>query len=151
MTYDEAVEEALAFGWIDSKPAKLDAERTMLWFAPRKADSGWSRINKERVGRLEAENRMAPAGRRAVELAKANGAWTFLDDVEDLVVPDDLAEALNARSGARQAWDAFPRSARRGILEWITQAKREPTRRKRVDETARLAARGERANQWPRR
>lgn len=148
MSYDEAVEEALAFGWVDSKGARLDDERTMLWFARRNPRSGWSRPNKERIARLEAEGRMAPAGRRAVDAAKANGAWTLLDDVENLVVPDDLAAAFDVHPGAREQWDAFPRSARRAILEWIVQARREETRGKRIDETARLAARGERANQW---
>jgi len=148
MSYDESVEEALAYGWVDSRPGRLDDDRTMLWFSPRKPGSAWSRPNKERVARLEAEGRMAPAGRRAVEVAKANGAWERLDAVEDLVVPDDLAAAFAAHPGARERWEGFPRSARRGILEWIVQAKREETRRKRVEETAALAARGERANQW---
>ena len=114
MTYDEAVEEALAFGWVDSLPRKLDEERTMLWFAPRKPRSAWSRPNKERVARLEAEGRMAPAGARAVEVAKENGAWALLDEAEDGAVPPDLAAALDLRTGARAQWDAFPRSARRG-------------------------------------
>lgn len=148
MSYEESVEEALCFGWVDSKGAKLDDDRTMLWFTPRKRGSGWSRPNKERVERLEREGRMAAAGRRAVEAAKEDGSWSALDDVENLVVPDDLAAALAARPSAREHWDGFPRSTRRGVLEWIAQAKREETRRKRVEETADLAAKGERANQW---
>jgi uncharacterized protein YdeI (YjbR/CyaY-like superfamily) len=83
-----------------------------------------------------------------VALAKENGTWSMLDAVEDLVVPDDLARALAARPGARQKWEAFPRSVKRGILEWLVQAKRPETRDKRVVETATLAARGERPNQW---
>lgn len=150
MTYDEAVEEALAFGWIDSKPSKVDDERTALWFAPRKPQSSWSRINKERIARLEDQGRMADAGRRAVDAAKANGAWTRLDDVEKLVVPGDLVAALASHDQARENWDTFPRSVRRGILEWIVLAKRESTRARRVEQTALLAARGERANQWRR-
>jgi uncharacterized protein YdeI (YjbR/CyaY-like superfamily) len=122
----------------------------MLWFAPRRRTSGWSRPNKVRIERLEREGRLAPAGRAAVEAAKANGAWTLLDDVENLVVPDDLAAALDGCPGAREQWDAFPPSARRAILEWIVQAKRAETRAKRVEETSRLAALGQRANQWPR-
>jgi uncharacterized protein YdeI (YjbR/CyaY-like superfamily) len=148
MTYDESVEEALAYGWVDSRPGRLDDDRTMLWFSPRKPTSAWSRPNKERVARLEAEGRMAPAGRRAVAAARANGAWERLDAVEDLVVPDDLAAAFAAHPGSRERWELFPRSARRAILEWIVQARRAETRRRRVEETAVLAARGERANQW---
>jgi uncharacterized protein YdeI (YjbR/CyaY-like superfamily) len=148
--YDAAVTEALRFGWVDSKGGAVDDQRTMLWFAPRRKSSGWSRPNKLRIERLEREGRLAPAGRAAVEAARANGAWTLLDDVEDLVVPDDLAAAFGDHPGSREQWDAFPPSARRGILEWIVQAKRAETRARRVTETARLAAQGQRANQWPR-
>lgn len=146
--YDASVEEALCFGWVDSLPRKLDAERSMLLFTPRKAGSRWSRPNKERVARLEEAGRMTPAGRAVVEAAKQDGAWTALDDVEDLVVPDDLSAAFERHPGAAQAWAGFPRSTRRGILEWILDARRPPTRAKRIEETAVRAAKGERANQW---
>lgn len=145
VTYDEAVTEALAVGWVDSKGQRLDEDRTMLWFCPRRAASGWSRPNKERVERLHAEGRMGPAGQRAIDVAKDNGSWSLLDDVEDLVVPEDLAEAFHRHPGAREAWDGFPRSARRAILEWIVQAKRPATRAARVSETAEKAGRGERS------
>ena len=147
-TYEETVVEALRFGWIDSRAGKGDAERTQLWFSPRRRGSAWARTNKNRIAQLEREGRLEPAGRALVEAAKADGTWTLLDDVENLVVPDDLADAFAAHPGSRDKWDAFPPSARRGILEWIVQAKRAPTRAKRIEETARLAARGERANQW---
>jgi uncharacterized protein YdeI (YjbR/CyaY-like superfamily) len=143
LTYEESVEEALAFGWVDSKALSLDDERTMLWFAPRKATSGWSRPNKERVARLEADGRMTDAGRRVIEAARANGSWTLLDAVEDLIVPDDLAAALDAHA-ARAAWDEFPRSVRRAALEWIVQARRPETRAKRVALAAERTARGDR-------
>ncbi len=146
--YDAVVEEALCVGWVDSRPKKLDERRTMLWFAPRKPGSGWARPNKLRVERLIAEGLMAPAGLAKIEAAKADGSWTLLDAVEDGIVPDDLAAALAAWPDARRHWDAFPRSARRGILEWIVQAKTAPTRDKRVQETARLAQDNIRANQW---
>lgn len=148
LTYEESVEEALCVGWVDSKGNKLDDDRTMLWFAPRKPTSGWSRPNKERIARLSAQGLMLPAGEAVVAAAQANGAWSLLDDVENLVVPDDLAAELDRYPGARATWDAFPRSVRRGVLEWIVQAKRAPTRAKRIAETAEKASRGERANQW---
>jgi uncharacterized protein YdeI (YjbR/CyaY-like superfamily) len=148
ITYEEAVEQALCFGWVDSRPRALDERRTMLWFAPRKPGSGWSRPNKQRVERLLAAGLMAPAGRAVVERAQADGSWALLDAVEDLVVPDDLAAALAAHPPAAESWDAFPRSVRRGILEWIVQAKRPETRAERVRETAEKAQLGERANQW---
>ncbi|MFP5341311.1 MAG: YdeI/OmpD-associated family protein [Candidatus Limnocylindria bacterium] len=148
VSYAEAVEEALCVGWVDATARALDAERTMLWFTARRPRSGWSRPNKERVARLIDAGLMLPAGLAAVEEAKRRGTWSLLDDVEDLVVPDDLAVALAANPPAREHWDAFSRSARRGILEWIVQARRPETRAARIAETATLAARNERANQW---
>ena len=148
VNYDEAVEEAICFGWIDSLPRKLDNERTMLYFAPRKPGSGWSRPNKERVERMTKAGKMTPAGQAKIDAARADGSWSALDDIENLVLPDDLAEAFARYPGAADHWEAFPRSAKRGILEWIANAKRDETRQKRVDETARLAQQNERANQW---
>ena len=150
LTTDDVVEEAIAFGWIDSVPKKLDAERSLLWVSPRQPGSHWSRLSKERAERMEAAGLVAPAGRAAVEAARADGSWSALDDVENLVVPDDLGAALDAHPPARRHWEAFPRSAKRGILEWILTAKRDATRGRRIEETARLAAQGKRANQWPR-
>ena len=151
LAYEDAVTEALAFGWVDSKGGKLDADRTMLWFTARKRGSGWARPNKRRIEALEAAGLMTDAGRRVVDAAKADGSWTLLDDVEDLVVPPDLAAAFDAVPGSREQWEAFPRSAKRGVLEWIVQAKTAPTRAKRIAETAEKAGRGERANQWTRK
>lgn len=151
LSYADGVTEALAFGWVDSKGAALDDERTMLYYCPRKRGSGWSRPNKIRVETLEREGRMADAGRRVIEAAKADGSWSLLDDVEDMVVPEDLAAALDRVEGARVNWDAFPDSARKGILQWIVQAKRPATRAQRVEQTAEKAGRGERANQWTRK
>lgn len=148
VTYAEAVEEALCVGWVDSIAGKLDDERSTLWFSKRRPKSGWSRPNKERVERLIAAGLMLPAGLAAIEEAKRRGTWSLLDDVEDLRVPGDLAAALAALPSARANWDAFSRSVRRGILEWIAQATRPGTRARRVEETATLAARNEKANQW---
>lgn len=148
VTYGESVEEALCVGWVDSKAGRLDDERSTLWFTKRRPKSGWSRPNKERVERLIAAGLMLPAGLAAIEEAKRRGTWSLLDEVEDLMVPDDLAAAFAATPQARAYWDAFSRSGRRGILEWIIQAKRPETRARRVAETATLAARNEKANQW---
>ena len=145
--YEEAVGEALCFGWVDSTARRLDDERTALYFAPRKPRSGWSRSNKQRVARLRAEGRMAPAGERAVARAEENGSWTLLDEVEDLVEPADLRAALDAAPGAWDHWRGFPPSARRALLEWVVQARTAPTRERRVTEIARAAALGERAHQ----
>lgn len=146
--YDVAVEEALCFGWIDSKPNKLDHERSMLWFAPRKVGTGWSRPNKLRVEKMMAAGQMTAAGLAKVELAKQDGSWTSLDRIEDLEIPPDLGQALENNPLAQQYFEAFPRSVKRGILEWIFNAKRTETRAKRIEETVALAAQNLRANQW---
>ena len=143
--YEEAVEEALCVGWVDATGRTLDDERGLQWFAPRRPRSGWARSNKERVARLEAAGLMLPAGLAAIEEAKQNGMWTLLDDVEDLVVPDDLAAALAATPPARENWEAFSKSARRAMLEWIVQARRPETREKRIAAIADGATRGEKA------
>jgi uncharacterized protein YdeI (YjbR/CyaY-like superfamily) len=149
--YEDAVEEALCFGWVDSRGEAVDAERTRLYFAPRKAGSGWAGTNKARVERLIAAGRMAPAGLAVVERAKADGTWTLLDAVERLEVPPDLATALAGRRDARANWDRFPPSARRVLLGWLVQARRPETRARRVDEIAAAAERNERAGPAARR
>jgi uncharacterized protein YdeI (YjbR/CyaY-like superfamily) len=146
--YEEAVEEALCFGWIDSKGNKLDDERSLLWFAPRKPKTGWSKLNKERIDRLMVQGLMKPAGLAKVEAAKQDGSWTALDAIEALEIPSDLETAFSAYAAAKQNFEAFPRSVKRGILEWIASAKKPETRAKRIAETAQLAAQNIRANQW---
>lgn len=148
LSYGDIVEEALCFGWVDSLPRKLDDERTMLLISPRKAKSAWSKINKERVAKLLHAGLVAPPGLAKIEAAKADGSWDTLNEVDALAVPDDLAAALAGYAGAAEQFARFPPSVRRGILEWIGAAKREETRAKRVEETARLAGQGIRANQW---
>ena len=104
ISWAQSVDEALAVGWIDSQAKRLDDDRTMQRYTPRRPTSGWSGLNKKRVARLEAEGRMGPGGRAAIESAKANGTWTLLDDVEALVVPDDLAAAFEEHPGSRETW-----------------------------------------------
>jgi uncharacterized protein YdeI (YjbR/CyaY-like superfamily) len=142
----DVVEEALCFGWIDSLPRKLDEERSMLLLAPRKSKSAWSAINKARAERLIAAGLMMPAGQKMIDLAKASGTWDKLNDVEALAIPPDLAKALT--KAAAKNFDTFPRSVKRGILEWILQAKRTETRAARIRETAEKAKDNLRANQW---
>jgi uncharacterized protein YdeI (YjbR/CyaY-like superfamily) len=143
VSHGDAVEEALCVGWIDSGGRNLDDERSIQWFAPRRTKSGWARSNKERVARLTAAGVMLPAGLPAVEDAKRSGSWSMLDDVENLVVPDDLAAALAENPPARSRWDAFPPSARRAMLGWLVQAVRPQTRATRIGEIADNAARNE--------
>jgi uncharacterized protein YdeI (YjbR/CyaY-like superfamily) len=143
VTYEEGVEEALCFGWIDGMMNRVDDDRTMQYFAPRKPKSTWARSNKERVARLEAAGLMTEAGRAAVELARANGSWASLDVIDALVVPDDLAAALAARPGARDRFDASSVSVRRSALAWVYQARRPETRAAHVEQIAAIAGRGE--------
>jgi uncharacterized protein YdeI (YjbR/CyaY-like superfamily) len=143
--YEDAILEALRYGWVDSTQRTVDEERTMMWYAPRRRGSVWTRNNKQRVARLEAEGRMEPAGAAAVAAAQHSGMWTLMDDVEDLVVPDDLGAALDRYDGARDHWERFPPSARKQMLAWVVLAKRPTTRQDRIDEIVRRAAKGERA------
>lgn len=142
LAYEDAVEEAVCFGWIDSTVNRIDAHRFKQLFAPRRPGSAWSRSNKLRVERLEAEGLITPAGLAAIDAAKANGSWTALDDVEDLTVPEDLAAALEANPSAARQFAGFTDSVRKMTLFWISSAKRPETRAKRIDETVSAAAEG---------
>jgi len=144
--YDEAVDEALCFGWIDSKANKGNNEHYFQFFAKRNPKSNWSRVNKNKVEKLLAEGLMTDAGLKMIELAKESGTWTALDEVENLTVPDDLQKAFDENPTAFEYWNNFPRSAKRAILEWILNAKRPETREKRVRETVEKAAQNIRAN-----
>lgn len=146
--YPEAVDEALCFGWIDSKGNKNDENSYYQSFAKRNPKSNWSRINKEKIEKLFAEGRMAEAGLKMVEIAKENGTWNALDDVENLVVPTDMQVLLDKNKTALKNWESFPRSVKRGILEWILNAKKPETRQKRIEETISMAAENKRANQY---
>lgn len=146
--YPEAVDEALCFGWIDSKPNKRDAHSYYQYFSVRNPNANWSKVNKEKIARLLAAGKMAAAGLEMIRLAKKKGTWDALNEVEALIIPEDLGEALDSYPHARTYFGAFPPSTRRGILEWILNAKRTETRTKRIEETAKLANENIRANQY---
>lgn len=145
VAYEDLVEEAICFGWIDSTVNTLDAERGLQHMTPRKPKSGWTRLNRQRVAALEAQGRMTDAGRRAVEVAKANGCWTIYDAVEDLIEPEELVRALDAVPAARVAWDGFPPSARKQMLWWVIAAAKPETRANRIAKIVAEAERGRRA------
>ena len=140
ITYSDAVEEALCFGWIDGRANSLDAQTYQLYMSPRKPGSVWSRLNKQRIRKLVKEGRMAPVGLAKIEAAQKAGSWTQLDAIDELAMPDDLVEQLSANAKARHNFEAFSDSSKKLILFWIASAKREETRRKRIAETVRLAA-----------
>ena len=142
VSYDEIVEEALCFGWIDSTARALDADCSKLYFRQRKSGSNWSGVNKRRVEALEAAGLMTDAGRAPIERAKQDGTWTILDDVEALVFPPDLVALLKANATARANFEGYPRSAKMGFLWWIKSAKTEATRTRRLEGTVRAAEQG---------
>jgi uncharacterized protein YdeI (YjbR/CyaY-like superfamily) len=146
LPYNDIVEECLCFGWIDSLPRKLDEQRTMLYICPRKQGSNWSKANKDRVERLQTLGLIQQAGLEKIEQAKKDGSWYFLDDVKALILLDDLKLALAKNEIAMKNFAAFPPSAKRGILEWIKNAKRPETRAKRIQDTVTKAAINVKAN-----
>lgn len=148
VTYDEAVEEALCFGWIDSKPNTRDGESYYLLFARRNPKSNWSKANRERAERMIRQELMTEAGMEMITLAKNNGTWTALEDIQKSVVPPDLNEAFAASPTAEKNFSAFPPSSKRIILEWILNAKKPDTRKKRIEETVLLAEKNIRANHY---
>lgn len=143
--YPEAVEEAICFGWIDSTVGLLDDERGLQLMTPRRPKGTWTRLNRERFAAMEAAGLMTEAGRRAAEVARANGAWTLLDDVEDLIEPSDLTAALDAVPAARANWDGFPPGARKQLLFRIVSAVKPETRAARIATIVAEAAEGRRA------
>jgi len=142
---DDVVEEALCFGWIDSLTRKLDADRMMVLLSPRRPGSRWSRLNKQRVEKLLADDLMAPPGLAAIERAKEDGSWTIFDEIEDLIIPSDLAAELAGNEMAARNFHAFNDSSKKAILWWIKSAKRAATRQRRIADTVRLAEHNVRA------
>jgi uncharacterized protein YdeI (YjbR/CyaY-like superfamily) len=144
--YDEAVEEALCFGWIDSKANKRDDESYYLYFAQRKPKSNWSKINRERAGRMIKQGLMTPAGQALIDLAKKTGTWRALADVQNTIIPADLQKLFDENKTAFKNFQAFPPSSKKIILEWILNAKTPGTRQRRILQTIELAAKNIRAH-----
>ena len=134
ITWSEAVDVALCFGWIDSKKIRIDEETSHQFFSKRKAKSTWSKINKEKIRLLIDKGLMTEAGHKSIEVAKQNGSWTILDDVEELIIPKDLAEELESISRAKEYFGNLSKSVKKAILQWLVLAKRPETRQKRIAE-----------------
>lgn len=148
LTWSEAVDEALCFGWIDSTKRTIDDERYMQYFGRRKPNSTWSKINKEKVDKLIQNNLMMAAGLASIETAKQNGTWTLMDDVENLVIPEDLKTALNKNARSLDFFNKQSKSIKKQLLHWVVVAKKVETRKKRIAEIARSAAQGRRPKQF---
>lgn len=146
--YEEAVEEALCFGWIDSVPNKRDEKSRYQYFSRRKPKSNWSQLNRQRAERMIAAGLMRPAGQAMIDLAKKAGTWEALVEVQETVIPDDLMKLFKRNKTAYKNFLAFAPSSKRGILEWILNAKRPETRQKRLEETVNLAAKNLKANHY---
>lgn len=140
ISWSEAVDEALCFGWIDSTARPIDDEKYMQFFTKRKPNSVWSKINKDKVEKLIATGKMSQAGFESIEKAKQNGSWTILDEVEELIIPDDLEAAFLANEGSKDFFMSLSKSVRKAILQWLVLAKQQTTRQKRINEIAELAA-----------
>ncbi|MBE9028737.1 YdeI/OmpD-associated family protein [filamentous cyanobacterium LEGE 11480] len=140
--YEEVVQECLCFGWIDSKTQSIDAERYRQIITPRKPGSVWSKVNKQYIEELIAAGLMTDAGLAKITAAKQDGSWTFLDDIEALIVPEDLAVALSSNRTAKTNFDNFSNTNQKNILYWIATAKRATTRLKRIEQTVDSAAQG---------
>lgn len=148
VSWSEAVDEALCFGWIDSTKKTIDKERYMQYFSRRKPNSTWSKINKEKVAKLIQNNLMTKAGFDSIETAKQNGTWLIMDDVEKVIIPEDLRIALNKNESSMEFFQSQSKSIKKAMLHWVVIAKRTETRKKRIAEIARLAAKGIRPNQF---
>lgn len=142
VSYDEAVEEALCFGWIDSTVNSIDEERYMQLYAPRRKGSVWSRTNKARVEKVVREGRMTRVGQAKIDAAKADGSWSLLDQVDSMAVPGDLAARLDAAPGARACYEGYTAPMKKRTLYYLVSAKRPATRAKRIKEIVSLASEG---------
>lgn len=138
--WSDSVDEALCFGWIDSTRKTIDEERFVQFFCKRKPNSNWSKINKVKVQRLIEQGLMTEAGFKSIETAKKNGSWSILDEVEELVIPQDLTDAFRSQPGSQDYFNSLSKSVKKMILQWIVLAKRAETRQKRIGEVAELAA-----------
>ncbi|MCP3975251.1 MAG: hypothetical protein GY720_12270 [bacterium] len=134
LSWEDAVREALCFGWIDSKVKPIDDGRYKQIFTPRKPRSVWSKINKQHIAELTEAELMTDAGLRAVDIAKKNGAWSLLEPVDALIVPEELESALRSSKRVREAYEALSKAAKRSMLYSLYSAKREDTRAKRLAE-----------------
>ncbi|MFC2027470.1 YdeI family protein [Chloroflexota bacterium] len=140
LSYDDAVEEALCFGWIDGIMKRIDDEKHAIRYSPRKNNSVWSKSNKKSVERMIKQGRMTEAGLAKVRAAKQSGEWQNATIREDLIeIPDDLIKALAANDSARKNFYHLAPSYKKQFIYWIMDAKREETRRKRIEEIVRLA------------
>lgn len=139
LSWSQAVDEAICFGWIDSTKKSIDDERYIQYFSKRKPKSIWSKINKNKVETLTKQGLMKEAGLACVRIAKENGSWTILDTVEQLIIPEDLEDEFQQYPNSKDYFQSLSQSIRKGILYWVISAKKKETRNKRIREIAEMA------------
>ena len=138
MRWEEAVQEALCFGWIDSVVKKIDNEKRKQLFTPRKPKSGWSKLNKNNIKKLIANNLMHESGLQKIKIAHKDGSWSIRDDAENLIIPNDLKNKFDENKIAFRNFQSFTKSYKKVYLHWLYSAKREETRKKRIIEIVKL-------------
>ncbi|MFV1917782.1 MAG: YdeI family protein [Patescibacteria group bacterium] len=148
LSWSEAVEEALCFGWIDSTKKTIDKERYMQYFSRRKPNSIWSRINKDKINHLTKQGLMVQAGMESVKIANQNGSWIILDDVEKLIIPSDLEIEFANEPNSKEFFLNFTKTTKKSILYWIISAKRDVTRKNRIGQVAKLASKNQKPKQF---
>jgi uncharacterized protein YdeI (YjbR/CyaY-like superfamily) len=148
LSWSESVDEALCFGWIDSTKRTIDTEKYKQYFSRRKAKSNWSKINKDKVKILIEQGLMKEEGYKSIEIAKKNDSWTFLDEVEALIIPEDLKGEFEKYKGSMEYFDSLSKSAKKILLYWVISAKRKETRQKRILEIAENASKNFKPKQF---
>ena len=148
LSWSESVNEALCFGWIDSTKKTLDEERFIQYFSRRKPNSIWSKVNKDKVTLLTSKNLMHDAGYKTIEIAKGNGSWSILDEVEALVIPAELKKEFNQRAGSLTYYENLSASSKKILLAWVVLAKRPETKQKRSIEIAENASKNLKPKQF---
>jgi len=148
LSWSESVDEALCSGWIDSVKKTIDNEKYKQYFSKRKAKSNWSKVNKDKVKTLIEQGLMKEEGYKSIEIAKENGSWTILDEVEALVIPDDLKEEFANYKGSLEYFDSLSKSVKKILLHWVVSAKRTETREKRIIEIAESAGKNLKPKQF---
>lgn len=148
LSWSDAVDEALCFGWIDSTKKTVDDISYKQYFTKRKPKSNWSKINKEKVKTLIDQGLMREEGYKSVNVAKENGSWTILDSIEDLIIPKELQEAFEQSAGSLEYFESLSDSSKKILLYWVVSAKREETKRKRALEIAENASKGTKPKQF---
>jgi len=142
VSYNDAVEEALCFGWIDGLMHPVDDTFYKQLFTPRQPKSRWAASNKARVEKMIAAGLMTDAGMTMIELAKQTGTWNAFDAVEAMTMPEDFKRALKAAPAAKKTYEAYTPAVKKQCLYYLNDAKRPETRAKRIAQLVAAAAEG---------